>query len=74
MEFGDEDLNEGGLVATDRVDVVGESVNVSNPDVDGESADDSPLGFGWEASERVDERPYATTPVAHQDDLFTRHG
>ncbi|MDE0065306.1 MAG: hypothetical protein OXN44_00355 [Acidimicrobiaceae bacterium] len=55
MEFANENLNEGELVAADRVDVVGETVNVRDADVDSESADNCPLRLGWEAVERGNE-------------------
>ena len=50
--LSNEYLDELGLVAAYRVDVVCEVVDVGDAHGDREAADDRPLGFGWEAGER----------------------
>ena len=44
--FGDENLDELGLVAAHRVDVVGGAMDVGDSHVDSEAATDRPLRFG----------------------------
>ena len=72
--FGDKDLDERRLVSADRVEIVGDTVDVGDVHIDSETSDDSPFRFGRESSERVDQRSDLTTLVAGEDDRFTRHG
>ena len=53
--LADEDLDERGLVAAHGVEIVGHTMDIGDTYVDGEPADDCPLGFGGEAGERVHE-------------------